>query len=83
MTLTMERAKKARSLKTRRRAKDITTPFPMNDSVKRIVAEAAAHPKRELSPDDAIEFLLWLKADLADAAIKGGLRDARSSSRPY
>ncbi len=78
MTLTMERPTKTRSLKSRRRVgKDLTAPIPMSENVKRIVAEAAAHPKRELNPDDAIEFLLWLKADLADAAIKSGLRKAR------
>ncbi len=71
MTLTIERPKKKRALSVRKHA---TKSLPLTPTLKQIVENADKFPNRKLTKEEMIELILWLKADLADAAKNAGLK---------
>ena len=70
MTLTIERTKKKRLLRVRKNASE---SLPLTPTLRQIVENADKFPNRKLTKEEMTELILWLKADLADAAKKAGI----------
>ena len=71
MTLIKERTKKKRALKKSRKPSQC---IPLTPTLKKLVAETDANPDRKLTIAERLELYRWMKADLADAAQKAGLK---------
>ncbi len=72
MTLTMERPNAQRTQSSKRR--DPLESIPLTPTLKKLLAEQEANPKRKTSRAEWIEALRWLKADLDDAMRANGFR---------